>query len=225
MKSFHILIHALGRQSGSPVTGLRHWGEKSGSPVTGLCHWGVKSVFAAVVLAVCLGAVCTAQAQVVPAADAGGARLSVGGTASGYYLGYGELKIFGASAFVDADTLRRFGVEGEARWLVFHLKADQVGPHADEHASTYLAGPRYHLNIGRFHPYVKTLVGLGQFNYPYNYGQDNDLVVAPGGGLDFRLNRRISLRAADIEYQIWPQFHYGQMSSFGVSSGIRVRIF
>jgi hypothetical protein len=187
--------------------------------------WGGRTARTPVFLAIFLALAGAAQAQVVQSADAGGARLSVGGTASGYYLGYGELKIFGASAFVDADTLRRFGVEGEARWLTYHLKADQVGPGADEHATTYLAGPRYHLNLGRFHPYVKALVGLGQFNYPYNYAQDNDLVIAPGGGLDFRLSHRVSLRAADFEYQLWPQFHYGQMSSFGLSSGIRVRIF
>jgi len=76
---------------------------------------------------------------------------------------------------------------------------------------------------------VKGLVGLGQFNYPQynsaNLGRDNDLVVAPGGGLDFHLSHRIILRAADFEYQIWPQFHYGSMSSVGVSTGIRVRIF
>lgn len=184
-----------------------------------------RTAFALLVLVICLTIAGTAHAQAVPSADAGGARLSVGGTASGYYLGYGELKIFGASAFVDADTLRRIGVEGEARWLKFHLKADQVGPGADERATTWLAGPRYHLNLGRFHPYVKTLFGLGQFNYPYNDGQDNDFVIAPGGGLDIRLSRRVSLRAADFEYQLWPQFHYGQMSSFGLNSGIRVRIF
>ena len=198
---------------------------KSWPPATGLGCRGGKRTFAPVFLAIFLALAGTAHAQVVPAADAGGAKLSVGGTVSGYYLGYGELKIGGASAFVDADTLRRIGVEGEARWLVFHLKTDQVGPGADEHATTYLAGPRYHLNVGRFHPYVKTLVGLGQYNYPYNDGQDNDLVIAPGGGLDYRLTRRVSLRAADFEYQIWPQFHFGQMSSFGVSSGIRVSIF
>jgi hypothetical protein len=109
-------------------------------------------------------------------------RLSAGGTVSGYVLGYGNVKVLGASAFVDVDTLRHFGFEGEARWLVFHLKADQNGPAADEHAATYMIGPRYSRNYGRFQPYAKALVGFGQFNYPYNLGTDNDLVVAPGGG-------------------------------------------
>jgi hypothetical protein len=63
-------------------------------------------------------------------------RLSAGGALSGYYLNYGEQKLFGPSLFVDADTFRHFGVEGEARWLTFHRTND-------EHAATYLVGPRY----------------------------------------------------------------------------------
>jgi hypothetical protein len=176
-------------------------------------------------LAACLGPGRAAHGQVVPAADAGGMRLSAGGTASGYYLDYGEMKILGASAFVDSDTLRHFGVEGEARWLVFHLPADQKGPAADEHATTYLAGPRYSRYYGRFQPYAKGLVGIGQFNYPYNFARETDLVVAPGGGVDFRLTRRVRFRAVDFEYQFWPQFNYGRMSSFGLSTGIRIKIF
>jgi hypothetical protein len=183
------------------------------------------SVLAIALLAVCLGLGSAALAQAVPAADAGGMRLSAGGTVSGYELGYGQVKILGGSAFVDADTLRHFGIEAEARWLTFHSAADQKGPAADEHASTYLAGLRYSRYFGRFQPYAKGLVGIGQFNYPYNFAKETDLVVAPGGGVDFRITRRIRWRAVDFEYQIWPNFNYGQMSSYGLSSGIRVKIF
>jgi hypothetical protein len=166
-----------------------------------------------------------AHAQAVPAADAGGVRLSAGGTASGYYLDYGKMKIMGATAFVDFDTLRHYGFEGEARWLAFHLPSDQNGPVADEHATTYMVGPRYSRYYGRFQPYAKALVGIGQFNYPYNFAKETDLVVAPGGGLDYRLTRRIRWRAVDFEYQIWPQFQYGRMSSYGLSTGLRIKIF
>ena len=47
-----------------------------------------------------------AAAQGAPAADAGGAHLSVGGAISGYVLGYGNVKLYGPSVFVDIDTLR-----------------------------------------------------------------------------------------------------------------------
>ena len=72
---------------------------------------------------------------------------------------------------------------------------------------------------------MKALAGVGEFNFPYNYATGSYLVVAPGGGLDYRINRLIRIRVADFEYQLWPQFTYGSMSSFGVSTGIRVRIF
>jgi hypothetical protein len=179
---------------------------------------GGGAVLAAFLLALGLALARAASGQVVPAADAGGLMLSAGATASGYYLQYGERKMLGVTGFIDADTRRRLGIEGEARWLVFH-QTDDV------HVSTYAIGPRYHMNIRRFQPYAKGLVGFGEFNFPYNYAHGSYLVIAPGGGVDFRLNRRIHLRIADVEYQYWPQFTFGAMSSFGVSSGIRVRIF
>jgi hypothetical protein len=169
-------------------------------------------------MAVCLSGWSEATGQVVPSADAGGARLTVGATATGYALQYGERKMLGVAAIADLDTSRRIGIEGEAQWLIFHQTASV-------HTATWLIGPRYHMTFGRFQPYAKGLAGFGQFNYPYNLGQDTDLVIAPGSGVDFRLTRRIRLRLADFEYQFWPQFHYGALSSFGVSSGVRVRIF
>jgi hypothetical protein len=88
-----------------------------------------------------------------------------------------------------------------------------------------MAGPRYSRYYGRFQPYVKGLVGIGQFNYPYNLAKETGLVVAPGGGVDYRLTNRIRWRAADFEYQIWPQFNFGRMSSFGLSTGLRIKLF
>jgi hypothetical protein len=175
--------------------------------------------------ALCLLASLSASAQAAPAADKGGLRLSAGVTFSAYELGYGQVKIFGESAFVDADTLRHFGVEGEGRLLNFHLKSYAGGPGGSERANTYLIGPRYSRYYGRFQPYAKALVGFGQFTYPYGLARETDLVVAGGGGLDYRLTNRIRWRAADVEYQFWPQFTFGRMSSYGVSSGIRFKIF
>lgn len=178
----------------------------------------VRTVFAGMVLAFCFGAAVTAHSQVLPSGDSGGALLSAGGTASGFYLQYGERKMLGVSGFVDLDTRRRIGIEAEGRWLEFNQTANV-------HAETYSIGPRYHFDIGRLQPYAKGMIGFGNFNFPYNLGQGRYLTVTGGGGLDYHLKRRIYLRAADVEYQYWPQFTYGGMSSFGVSAGIRVRIF
>jgi len=167
----------------------------------------------------------TALAQAEHAADQGGARLSAGGTASGYVLGYGQIKILGGSAFIDGDLKHHIGFEGEARWLNLHWKLSDKGPGAKENAQTYLGGLRYFRHYGRFEPYAKGLVGIGQFNYPYGYAKETDFVIAPGGGFDYRLTNRIRWRAVDFEYQLWPYIHFGHMSSPGVSTGLKIKLY
>jgi len=158
------------------------------------------------------------RAQVAAPGDEGGAILSAGAMGSGYTLQYGQRKMAGIAGFIDLDTKRRFGIEAEGRWLEYHQTANV-------HAETYSIGGRYHFDLGRFEPYAKGLVGFGDFNFPYNYASGRYLVVTAGGGLDFRWTRRIYVRAIDFEYQDWPLFTYGNMNSFGVNAGLRVRIF
>ncbi len=175
------------------------------------------AVFAAILAICCLGLARPACAQVVYSGDAGGFTLSAGGAVSGYKVQYGQEKLLGATGFVDVDTRRRFGIEAEAHWLVFH-QTNQ------EQATLWLLGPRYHFSHGKFQYYGKGLVGLGQFTYPYNYGHDSDLIVGGGGGVDYRWRHRISLRLGDFEYQYWPQFHYGAMGTYGISVGAAYHI-
>jgi hypothetical protein len=201
-------LHGLGNDGMSKETGLRHRG---GNPC-------LRLGYTAVILAVCLAMTRPAAAQVVPSANGGNLTLAAGATGSGFYLQYGERKMLGLSGFVDLDTSRRIGIEAEGRWLEFHKTADV-------HAETYSIGPRYHMDFGRFQPYAKGMIGFGKFNFPYNYAHGSYLVVTGGVGTDYILSRRIHIRVADLEYQSWPQFAFGAMTSLGVSTGIRVRIF
>jgi len=179
---------------------------------------GRHAVFMALLLAVVLGMTRAASAQVAPSGDEGGFSIAAGATASGYQVQYGQQKLLGIAGVVDVDTRRRFGLEAEGRWLMFN-NPNQM------QITTYMAGPRYHHSLGKFQVYGKGLVGIGQFTFPYNYAQGNYLVIAPGGGVDYRWKRRISFRLADFEYQIWPQFTFGSMTSAGVSAGILYHIF
>ncbi len=145
-------------------------------------------------------------------------RLSAGVIGSGDTFQYGPRKMLGAGAFVDADTSGHYGIEAEGRWVEFHQRADV-------HAETYSIGGRYHFVVGRFQPYAKGLVGFGDFNFPYNYATGRYMVVTAGGGVDYRWTHRITLRIADFEYQDWPQFTYGNMTSLNGSVGLKVRIF
>jgi hypothetical protein len=183
----------------------------------GTRSWLLRSLAAAFVTA-CLWMPCALRAQVLPSAMAGGFRLSAGGTASGSYIQYGERNLGGVSAFVDAETHHRLGIEGEGRWLEFN-QVENV------HVETYSAGLRYHMNFARFQPYVKGLIGIGDFNFPFSYAHGRYLVVTGGGGLDYRLTNRIHVRVPDVEYQDWPQFTFGAMSSVSVSAGVKVGIF
>lgn len=160
----------------------------------------------------------TASAQVVFTGDKGGYSITAGATASGYHIQYGQQNLIGIAGVVDVDTRRRFGLEAEGRWLVFN-ETNQLT------ATTWMAGPRYHHTWGKFQVYGKGLVGMGQFTFPYNYAHGDYLVIAPGGGVDYRWKRKISFRVADFEYQIWPQFTYGSMSSAGISAGVLYHIF
>jgi hypothetical protein len=137
---------------------------------------------------------------------------------SGYYIQYGEQKLVGATAFVDADVKRGFGVEAEGRWLEWN----QIN---NVHVETYSVGLRYHMNFRRFQPYAKGLIGFSDFNFPFNYAHGRYLTATAGGGVEYRLTKRIRIRMADVEWQDWPQFTYGSMSSVGVSTGVRVGIF
>lgn len=165
------------------------------------------------------GSVCPrlAKAQAVESANSAHARLAAGVAVSGFHLDYGDRKLLGITAWVDADTTHRFGFEGELRRLDYHQ-------FHNVHAETYLAGVRYHFNYGRTQPYVKALAGDGHFNFPYNFATGNYLVIAGGAGLDYYLTRRIVARA-DVEYQKWPEFTFGSMSSAGGTIGVRYTIF
>jgi hypothetical protein len=177
-----------------------------------------RAALSAAIPALFFAASVIASAQVVPAGYQERIAIHAGGTASEYYLQYGQTRLLGATAFSDIDIGRNYGIEAEARFLEFN-RPENI------HAETYLAGPRYRLNLGKFQVYGKGLVGFGSFHYPYSYATDNDFVAGGGGGVDYHISPRVHLRLADFEYQYWPEFHYGPMSSFGISAGFRVRVF
>lgn len=163
----------------------------------------------------------SAHAQSPESATGGETGLSAGATISADRLQYGQRWLGGGGVFVDANFNWRFGLEGEANWAFLHQQSSV-------HESTLLVGPRYQLRaMGsdyRYRPYVKFLIGNGHFNFPYNYGYGNYFVMAPGAGIDYRLNSRFRLRLADFEYQYWPGFTYGAQSNIAISAGVRYRI-
>jgi hypothetical protein len=150
-------------------------------------------------------------------ASATASRLADLQVGAGYTLAHSDYvpnNIGGFSLYADYDLLGHYGLEGD-----FHYAKD---PHPDpivpsNHFSerTYEIGGRYlrHYYHGRLAPYGKGLYGRGVVNFPAHQAFvpggletyiDNIAynLVGFGGGVDYRFNNRINLRA-DFEYQHW----------------------
>jgi hypothetical protein len=166
-------------------------------------------------------AIVSARGQVVPAATSSSFTLSAGGLGSMFqpdYAGEGIAqtspnRLYGAGAYVDAHFSRWVQVEAEGRWLRYNT-------YKGINENTYLIGPR--IPIATFHrvtPYGKFLVGLGNGTFL----NGNTFVLSYGGGVDYRLSRRFTLRAFDFEYQSWRV--NPTLWPYGGSVGLSYKIF
>lgn len=169
----------------------------------------------------------SAHAQVVPAATSRTFSVSAGAIGSMFQPDYADLgvaqtspnRLYGPGAYVDVHFSRWVQLEAEGRWLRFnqyYLKDSTIG----NGENTYLIGPR--IPIITFHrvtPYGKVLIGMG--NGPFLNG--NTLVLSYGGGVDYKLTRRFTVRAFDFEYQQW--FVNPTLYPYGGSVGISYKIF
>lgn len=172
-------------------------------------------------------AIVSARGQVEPAATARTLSVSAGGLGSIFQPDYADQgiaqtspnRLYGIGAYVDVHFNRWIQVEAEGRWSRFnqyYLGGLPPGNGED----TYLIGPR--IPIGTYHgitPYGKFLFGLGTGSFL----SGNTLVLSYGGGVDYRLSRRFTLRAIDFEYQEWEVTP--QLLPYGGSVGISYKIF
>jgi hypothetical protein len=159
-----------------------------------------------------------ARAQNIPTAVGPGSYVAVGGEITAFQADYGQRVLGGGVIFADVNPTWRIGFEGEARYLRFNTFEDVT-------ESNYLVGPRVMLKPGPWRPYVKFLVGAGKITLPFRYAEGTFLAYAPGAGLDYLVNDRVTVRVIDVEYQFWPNFaSYGELRPYGVSAGISFRL-
>jgi hypothetical protein len=184
----------------------------------------------------------SARAQVVPTATARQFSITAGGMASIFQPDFkgdwacaapcpasnqtwypvaqsSSQPLFGAGAYVDVKLTRWVQLEAEGRWQRFN-------EYADISQDNYLIGPRYPVyRLGRAKLYAKALAGFSKMNFDAfgDHGKFTD--IAFGGGVDVKLTKRLSLRAADFEYQYWPQWGNSSISPYGASMGIGYKIF
>jgi opacity protein-like surface antigen len=92
--------------------------------------------------------------------------------------------------------------------------------------SSFLFGPQVSHHYGRFEPFAKVLGGFGHLNANdvLTYQQDGDhFAIGLGGGMDYRLTNRITLRPVDFTYERW-NFTPHALSPYMVGFGLSYRI-
>ena len=154
----------------------------------------------------------TALAQSPESAVGGNSSIWAGGEISSFNPDYScgsnapfgcSSQIVGPTAFFDFNVEPKWGAEGEARWLHWNGPNGQI-------ESNYLVGGRYRVaRYWRFDGWLKFLVGAGLITTPgfpaAGSLKGSYFAYTPGGTLDYRLTRNISVRG-DYEFQIWPAF-------------------
>jgi opacity protein-like surface antigen len=127
--------------------------------------------------------------------------------------------LFGAGVFVDVKFKRWVQLEAEGRWLRFN----QYGGIRQDN---YLIGPRVPvLHFWRSSVYAKALGGYAKMNFDSLGDKGSFTDLAFGGGMDVKLTKRLSLRAADFEYQYYPKWGNSSLSPYGASVGIGYKLF
>jgi len=181
----------------------------------------MKRTIVALFCTVLATAAISASAQVVPSATGRKLSVTAGGLGSVFqpdYAGTGIAqtspnRLYGVGAFVDVRVNRWIQLEAEGHWMRFN-------PYLGITEDTYLAGPRIPIHrFGRATPYGKAMFGFG--TGPFLLGHAT--TFAFGGGLDYRLTKRISLRAFDFEYQEWRV--NPTLLPYGGSVGLGYKIF
>jgi len=154
----------------------------------------------------------TAVAQTAPAAEERRFPLAVGAGFSGYNSDFGG-SLLGGTIWVDFTLpymplfLKGIGIEGEARDLNYGRSATEPFNLRQDVAE---GGLTYSWNhFSNIRPYGKFLMGLGNTDYGNNKtrvrGSENRTIYVAGGGVDYRVYRKVWVRA-DYEYQFWPDF-------------------
>jgi len=183
----------------------------------------MKRFVSTLVCLVVVSSAIAASAQVVPAGYRRGLSIHAGGEASAFQPDYdgnfvsaqtSPYRLYGIGAFFDVHLTRWVQIEGEGHWLRFN-EYQNIGQ------DTYLIGPK--VPIWEFHrwtPYGKFLIGWGSGSSWLN---GRATTIAYGGGVEYRLTRKLTVRPFDFEEQDWhttPKLH-----PYGASAGISYRVF
>ncbi len=159
-------------------------------------------------------ATATVHAQAVPAATIPG-DIQIGAGYVNANPDYGPVSMNGAFIFADADLWKHFGAEASYHRI-------SAGKPTTITESTYELGARYRYPIRQLSPYLKILIGAGNFAFGSSSQDGTYRTYIGGGGLDYRVTEHFVARA-DYEYQRWGTFppHGLQPNLFSIGVAFR----
>ena len=171
-----------------------------------------------------------AFSQVVPTYSGPSLSLSVGFGPSRYDVDWGHGDMYGGTIWADwyparlPQILNGLGVEVEARDISLHQNCIPAGfcPQKNMRQDTAGGGVIYSWRHFRnFRPYGKFLFEDGSVDYYPNlpHVHANLMVLAAGGGLEYRIFRPIWVRA-DYEYQDWGTLLGNTLNPQGITVGV-----
>ena len=157
----------------------------------------------------------SAFSQVAPEAHHGSPSFSIGAAASDFDVDWAQNRMEGFTIWGQwhprpRGLLSGLGVDAEFRDIAFGRSYPLP---SNFKQTTFAGGPIYTLRIFHdFQPYGKFLFGFGSSDFQIGdnsvYTHDTRAIYAPGGGFEYRLMRRLWVRA-DYEYQFWPDLFTG----------------
>lgn len=187
-----------------------------------------------------IGAALPASGQAVYAARQEHPRLAIGAGFSASNQDWGPHTVIGTTGWLDwrpgffNGPLNGFGLEIMGRSLSGNrqstLQKDGQTVPIKPRTDTIGGGLIYHVQqrgFYKFEPYVKALGSFGSIDFSVgnprsSYSHDTRTVLSLGGGLDWNVARRFTVRG-DYEYQFWPNFLGQQLNPIVFTGGALYR--
>ena len=141
------------------------------------------------------------------------AHIQVGAGAMSLRTGYASDTNNGVAVWGDYDFRGVVGLEAEGR-LGGLVAPGGIGE------NSYLLGPRLMYRRRRLTGYGKLMVGRGSISNQVLNQSSSFNVYAFGGGLEYKVSRRVNLRVVDVELQKGPNFRPSTLSPMSFAAGV-----
>jgi hypothetical protein len=166
----------------------------------------------------------SAWAQVHESAVGANRHIWVGAEFSHFNPDYGLQDLDGVGIYADTMVTGKFGAELDARFLVFNKFQGET-------EKDFLIGPTYQVyRRNRLTVNAKILAGVDTVNYPSDIGYGSYFAYAPGGDVEYQIDRRFRVRGG-YEFDFlpsapgFPDEPSNGLTPHGFNIGVSYRVF